>query len=200
MRISSTTTLPLFRAMFWGVFLVGVGLLALRLRSYSRLPTVPIEMTANAQETTCTFESFSLAVPHSEDVVERDSNHGEDRLRVISQVGSMEVVVRGIHGPRIDKEDREWQADHFCSDTKTPFQRSETVFEGKPAIKLHRQGRFVSFLGRSDGQIDNMDETATIVAWRGHILAIAVSFCRGDSKARSEADRLISHLKLRDTE
>lgn len=150
--------------MFWGVFLVGVGLLALRLRSYSPLPTVPVVITTNAQETTYTFESFSLAVPHSEDVLEHRSNHGDDRLRVISQVGSMEVVVRGIHGPRIDKEGREWQAQNISYGEKPPFQRFETVFDGKPAIELHRQGRFVSFLGRSDGQIDDMEETATIVA------------------------------------
>ena len=52
MRVSSTPLLPIFRAVSWGVFVVGIGLFALRLRSYSRLPTVPVVITANAQETT----------------------------------------------------------------------------------------------------------------------------------------------------
>ena len=183
------------------VCLFFLGLFALRLRSLGRPATVPVVITKSAQATTYTFESFRLDVPPNEDVVECRSFHGEDRLHVVSSHnGSMELAVRGIHGPNSDEEDREWQVDNFGYNQKPPFRRTETVFDGKPAVQLSALGDFVAEFGRQDGQIHDLEERITVVAWRGHILGIVTSFNRGDSKASSEADRLIAHLKLRDTD
>ena len=111
----------------------------------------------------------------------------------------MEVVIRGIHGSGLDQEDREWQASNFSYKAKPPYHRSPTLFQGKSALRMVRQGDFVSALGRTDGRIKDIEEIVTIVAWRGHILGMIASFRRDDSKARDEANRLLAHLKLRDT-